>query len=208
MGTCTARPNFIETAEHCKENITVNDAFFPILGLFRQEGYQHFMFCHGSNLRYCFPNKDFIARQVDSPPQLLLEVRKGQQFQSKSPLTVVVTLQPSGREFRTQPSSSLLPRWYYLVYHTYKPPLEPDVLAELRVEQASGAVEGTLQLGLSELKNQYLVKWFTLSSRDVPAPQLELRLWNVSDPPSFWNMQNENYKKAVGQVVASFRSPI
>lgn len=202
MGACAETPNCVERAEHVRENIKVNDAFFPFLSLVRATPTPYFALIGRTQSRATEPKAQFLEEHSKTPPRLLLEVRKGSGFQTQQPLTAVATLQPSGRIYRSPPCGGRLPRWYSLICHDYhSSPFDTSVLLEIM--DPAGMQLGQAVIDLEKRHNQYVLKWIRLKGLVKPTPLVEIRLWYLTDPASFWKPGSEELKWAVSAALTA-----
>jgi len=196
MGACAETPNCVERAEHVRENIKVNDAFFPFLTLVHTTPAPYFALIGRKQNNAIEPKARFLEEHSKTPPRLLLEVRKGAGFQTQQPLTAVATLQPSGRIYRSQPCGGRLQRWYFLICQDYhSTPFDTSVL--LQVTDPADKQLGQAVVDLENRHNQYVLKWICFKGPVKPTPTVEIRLWFLTDPASFWKPGSEELKSAV-----------
>jgi hypothetical protein len=202
MGACAETPNCVERAEHACENIKVNDAFFPFLALIKSTPPPYFALIGQTHHRAIEPKANFLEEHAKMPPRLLLEIRKGAGFQLNQPLIAVVTLQPSGRIYQSQPASGRLPRWYALMCQDYHS--KPfDTSASLEIIDSEGQLLGQAIIDLEKRHNRYVVKWIRLKGLIKPTPSAEIRLWYLTDPAGFWSPDSEELKTAVSEALSA-----
>lgn len=198
----------VTNSDHVKENNRVNDGFYPMFGLFGLEKRMtHVSLFNPPRYRYHPPSPQFLEKERNSAPRLVLEVRKGIHFDESdvSPLTVHVKLQPSLKRFSSAPSPPHNPRWYYLVYRSYQPG-ENDTEAVIHVLKGETTVASTA-INLSQIANRYEIFWSTLSIQSnqiiEKRPRIEFRIFNLTNPSTFWREDCEGYQSALTTITKS-----